>query len=247
MKRFAEQVVIVTGAGSGIGRAIALAFGGEGATVVLCGRTLPKLHAAADEITAAGGRALAVATDICDTASVDACVEKTMAEFGRVDVLVNNAGVTRDRLILRMADADWDAVLDTNLKGAFRFSRAVAKPMMKRRCGAIVNISSVIGLTGNPGQANYAASKAGLHALTKSLAKELAGRGVRVNAVAPGFIVSNMTDNLPEAVKTQMLSSIPAGRFGQPGDVAAAALFLASGDASYITGQVLGVNGGMFM
>jgi 3-oxoacyl-[acyl-carrier protein] reductase len=247
MKRFQDKVVIVTGAGSGIGHGIALAFGREGATVVLCGRTVEKLQATANEIAAAGGRAIPLATDICDTASVDACVEKVVADFGRVDVLVNNAGVTRDKLILRMTDADWDDVLDTNLKGAFRFSRAVARPMMKQRGGAIVNISSIIGLTGNAGQANYAASKAGLHALTNSLAKELASRGVRVNAIAPGFIVSQMTDGLPEAVKTQMLSAIPAGRFGQPEDVAQAALFLASDDASYFTGQILGVNGGMFM
>jgi len=247
MKRFADQVVIVTGAGSGIGRAIALAFANEGAVVVLCGRTPATLEATANEIKNACGKCLPLATNVCDTVSVDACVEKVLAEFGRVDVLVNNAGVTRDKLILRMSDADWDDVLETNLKGAFRFSRAVAKPMMKQRSGSIVNISSVVGQTGNAGQANYAASKAGLHALTKSLAKELAGRNVRVNAVAPGFITTNMTDGLSEPVKNQILSAIPAGRFGLPEDVANAAAFLASDDASYITGQILGVNGGMFM
>ena len=244
---FKDKVAIVTGAGSGIGRAIALALGAAGANTVLCGRNPANLRSVADEITAAGGRATPLATDIRDTASVDACVEQVLGLFGRVDILVNNAGVTRDKLILRMSDADWDDVLDTNLKGAFRFCRAVAKPMMKQRAGAIVNISSVVGLTGNAGQANYAASKAGLHALAKSLAKELAGRGVRVNTVAPGFITTPMTDGLPEDVKSKILSAIPAGRLGGPGDVAAAALFLASDDASYITGQVLGVNGGMSM
>ena len=247
MKRFAEHVVIVTGAGSGIGRAIALAFAREGAAVVLCGRNTEALQGTEKEISSACGKCLPLATNVRDTVSVDACVERVVAEFGRVDVLVNNAGVTRDKLILRMADADWEDVLDTNLTGAFRFSRAAAKPMVKQRSGAIVNISSVVGLTGNAGQANYAASKAGLHALTKSLARELASRGVRVNAIAPGYIETPMTGGLPEAVKTQLLSAIPAGRFGRPEDVANAAVFLASGDASYITGQILGVNGGMFM
>ncbi len=245
--RFENKIVIVTGAGRGIGQAIAVGFAQEGADVVLCGRSPAPLEETAEQVRALGRKATVVPTDVGDAASVDACIAKVMEEFGRVDVVVNNAGVTRDKLIIRMADEDWDEVLRINLKGAFLFSRAAAKVMMKQRSGSLINITSVVGLTGNAGQSNYSASKAGLIAMTKSLAKELASRGVRVNAVAPGFIISQMTDVLPEAIKSQMLANIPLGRFGAGEDIAKSVLFLASNDAGYITGQTLSVNGGMVM
>lgn len=247
MNKLSDKTAIVTGAGSGIGRAIALHLAECGCDVAICGRRLEPVQETAAAIEAAGRRAYAASVDVSNGDAVAAFVQSVQKEFGKIDILVNNAGVTRDNLLIRMSEEEWDTVLNTNLKGAFLFSKAVAKPMMKQRTGAIVNISSVVGLTGNPGQCNYSASKAGLIALTQSMAKELASRNVRVNAVAPGFIVSQMTDALPEDLRTSMLAQIPAGRFGDVSDIAKAVAFLAGDDASYITGQTLSVNGGLVM
>ncbi len=247
MTDFTDKTAIVTGAGSGIGKAIALELASRGCDVAVCGRRLEPLQATAAEITALGRRAYAASADVSNGESVTAFVAEVLKAFGHIDILVNNAGLTRDNLLIRMSEEEWDAVLGTNLKGAFLFSKAVARPMMKQRSGAIVNISSVVGLIGNPGQCNYAASKAGLIALTQSMAKELASRNIRVNAVAPGFIVSQMTDAIPDDLKSAMLAQIPAGRFGQVTDIAKAVAFLAGPDASYITGQTLSVNGGLVM
>ena len=247
MTDFTDKTAIVTGAGSGIGKAIALELASRGCDVAVCGRRLEPVQATAAEITALGRRAYAASADVSNGESVTAFVADVLKAFGHIDILVNNAGLTRDNLLIRMSEEEWDAVLGTNLKGAFLLAKAVARPMMKQRSGAIVNISSVVGLIGNPGQCNYAASKAGLIALTQSLAKELASRNIRVNAVAPGFIVSQMTDALPDDLKSAMLAQIPAGRFGQVTDIAKAVAFLAGPDASYITGQTLSVNGGLVM
>lgn len=244
---FTAKVAIVTGAGSGIGKAIAIDLASRGCDVAVCGRRIEPVQETAAAIEAAGRRALAESVDVSSGESVAAFVADVLKTFGRIDILVNNAGVTRDNLLIRMSEEEWDDVLSTNLKGAFLLSKAVARPMMKQRAGAIVNISSIVAMTGNPGQCNYSASKAGLIALTKSLARELASRNIRVNAVAPGFVVSRMTDALPEDLRQTMLSQIPAGRFGEVSDIAKAVAFLAGDDASYITGQTLGVNGGMAM
>ena len=241
------KVALVTGAARGIGAAIANRLAGDGADVALCDLKAEWLGETARAVEAAGRRVLCVEADVSDETGVKQVVDRVMAEFERVDVLVNNAGITRDTLLMRMSAEDWDAVLNVNLKGSFLFTRAVARPMMKQKQGAIVNIASIIGLIGNAGQCNYAASKAGVIALTKSAAKELAARNIRVNAVAPGFIQSKMTDELSEDVRGRMLEMIPMKRFGTPEDVADIVHFLASDASGYMTGQVLTVSGGMVM
>src|SRR5450432_771973 len=239
MSQLANQIAVVTGAGRGIGRAIALKFAAEGADVVCVSRTQENSDKVAAEIRALGRKAWAFAVDVSDSAAVTAAAEKILADCGKVDILVNNAGVTRDGLLMRMSDEDWDTVLNTNLKGAFFFTKAFFRTFAKQRAGRIINISSVIGLIGNPGQANYAASKAGLIGFTQSVARELAGRGVTVNAIAPGLIEMDMTSDLNAELKTNMLRQIPLGKFGAAEDIANAALFLASPSAGYVTGQVL--------
>jgi 3-oxoacyl-[acyl-carrier protein] reductase len=246
-RRFEGRVAVVTGGAKGIGLSISRRFAAEGASVVLSGRDAGALDQAVSEINAAGGAAIAVTADAALAGDAERLCAKTLEAFGKADILVNNAGVTRDGLLLRMSDEDWDLVLETNLKGAFRAIRAFAKPMVKARYGRIVNVSSVIGLIGNAGQANYAASKAGLIGLTKSVAKELASRHITANAVAPGFIATAMTEALGEKTREGLLSQIPLGRLGAPEDVAHAVLFLCTEEAGYVTGQVLPVDGGMVM
>ena len=245
--RFLNNTVLITGASRGIGRGIAVAFAAEGADVVVTARTREALAETAAAVEALGRKCLPLAMDVSDSAAVDAGIQEALTAFGKIDVCVNNAGITKDMLLIRMTDAEWDDVMDTNLKGTFLVTRAVARPMMKQRKGAIVNISSIIGLLGNAGQCNYSASKAGQVALTKSTAKELASRGIRVNAIAPGFVETGMTDTLPEEMKKAVLDTIPLRRFGTTEDIAKAVLFLASEDAAYVTGQTLSVNGGMAM
>jgi 3-oxoacyl-[acyl-carrier protein] reductase len=247
MKRFDGRVSIVTGASQGIGEAIARDLAAEGATVILADVQLEKLEAVARSIAEAGGRAEAHAVDVADTASVDRMVAAVAEAHKRIDHLVNNAGITRDGLLMRMKEEDWDAVLRVNLKGTFNFSRAVLRTMIGARYGRIVNMASVAGLMGNAGQTNYAASKAAVIALARSLAREVGARGITVNAVAPGFIATAMTEKLPEEVKAAYLEIIPLKKFGLPKDVSSAVRFLLSDDASYITGQVVSVNGGMYM
>jgi 3-oxoacyl-[acyl-carrier protein] reductase len=247
MSQLSNQVAVVTGAGRGIGRAIALKFAAEGADVVCVSRSVENAEKAATEVRATGRKAWAHAVDVSNSAAVAEAGEKILAEAGKVDILVNNAGVTRDGLIMRMSDADWDEVINTNLKGAFSFTKAFTRAFLKQRSGRIINIASVIGLMGNAGQCNYAASKAGLIGFTMSCARELASRGVTVNALAPGFIETDMTKVLNEEMRTKLLERIPLNFFGQAEDIANAALFLASPGARYITGQVLTVDGGMVM
>ena len=246
--RFANQVAVVTGAGRGIGHAIALQFAAEGARVAVVSRNEANAVRTADEINSKhAGLAKAYSVDVANHAAVAALAAQILGDFSRVDILVNNAGVTRDNLSLRLSEEDWDVVLDTNLKGTFNCIQACERSMIKQRSGRIVNIGSVAGLVGNAGQANYAASKAGLLGLSKTIARELASRGITCNVVAPGFISTDMTEVLPEKIKDAVTTQIPLGRFGKPEDIAAAVAFLASAEASYITGQCLTVDGGMVM
>lgn len=248
MGQLQDKVAVITGAGRGIGKAIAEKFAAEGAKVAIVSRTAANSQAAADAINAAfPGAAKGYAVDVADGAAVAETGKAILADFDHVDILVNNAGVTKDGLLLRMSEQDWDTVLDTNLKGAFNLVKAFQRSLLKQKGARIINIASVIGLIGNAGQANYAASKAGLIGFTKSLAREFAGRGVTANVIAPGFIATDMTGVLDDKVKAAILEKIPLGDFGQAEDIAAAALFLASPQARYVTGQVLAVDGGMVM
>ncbi|MET1032659.1 3-oxoacyl-[acyl-carrier-protein] reductase [Domibacillus tundrae] len=242
------KTALVTGASRGIGKAIALELARHGADVAVnYAGNEQKAKEVADEIQAMGRRSFIVQCDISDSDAVQAMVKETVAQFGRLDILVNNAGITRDNLIMRMKDQEWDDVINTNLKGVFLCTKAVTRQMMKQRSGRIINISSVVGRIGNAGQANYTAAKAGVIGLTKASARELAARGITVNAIAPGFIATDMTDKLPAEAKEQLIGQIPLGTLGDTADIAAAAAFLASDGAKYITGQVLGVDGGMAM
>jgi 3-oxoacyl-[acyl-carrier protein] reductase len=242
-----DKTAVVTGAGRGIGRAIALRFAQEGANVVCVSRTAENSEKVAGEVRELGRQAWPVALDVADGAAVEAAAKNILTERGRVDILVNNAGVTRDTLLMRMSDGDWATVLDTNLKGAFHFIRALSYALVKQRSGRIINIASIIGLMGNAGQANYAASKAGLIGLTKSVARELGSRGVTVNAIAPGFIETDMTAALNDDLKKGLLEKIPLRGFGRAEDVADAALYLAGPGGRYVTGHVLVVDGGLAM
>ncbi|MFO7870156.1 MAG: 3-oxoacyl-[acyl-carrier-protein] reductase [Kiritimatiellia bacterium] len=247
MDSLAGKTALVTGAARGIGQAIAAALSGEGADIALCDLKEEWLRDTVSLVEANGRKAFCREADVSDGEAVNKAVSSILKETGRIDILVNNAGITRDTFLARMSEEDWDAVISVNLKGAFLFTRAVTRPMMKQKSGSVVNIASIIGLIGNAGQCNYAASKAGVIALTKSTARELASRNIRANAVAPGFIQTTMTESLAEDVQEKMLSGIPLKQFGKPEDVAKAVLFLASDSASYITGQVLTVSGGMVM
>jgi len=247
MKPLENQIAVVTGAGRGIGRAIALKLAAYGADIVAVDLKTEFVQETVAEVQKLGRKAWAVAANVSEAASVEAAVAQILKEPGRVDILVNNAGITKDGLLMRMSEADWDAVLDINLKGAFLFTKELSRPLLKQRSGRIVNIASVIGLIGNAGQCNYAASKAGVIGLTKSCAREFASRGITVNAIAPGFIQTAMTDKLSQEQKDAIIKQIPLASLGQPEDVAEAVLFFASPAARYVTGQVLPVDGGMVM
>jgi len=245
--RCKDQVALVTGAAQGIGRSISLALAREGAAVAISDVNLERAEETAGECRDLGVESSALQFDVADGAAVAAAMKTVVERHGRLDILVNNAGITKDGLLMRMKDEDWDAVLGINLKGTFLCTREAVKIMAKQRSGRIVSIASVVAFMGNPGQCNYAASKAGIVGLTKTVAREYAGRGITVNAVAPGFIQTAMTDSLPEKVKEEMLGAIPLGKFGTAEDVAESVLFLVSPAAAYVTGQVIHVNGGMYM
>lgn len=248
MRKLEGKVAVVTGASRGIGRAIALKLADEGAKVVV---NYSGSQAKAEEVVATiqanGGEAIAVQASVAQTEEVTALMDTAVKTFGSLDILVNNAGITRDNLLMRMKEDEWDDVMDTNLKGVFLCTKAVTRQMMKRRAGRIINISSIVGVAGNAGQANYVAAKAGVIGLTKTTAKELASRNILVNAIAPGFIETEMTDQLPEDIKQGMLTQIPLAKLGKPEDIAKAVVFLASDDANYMTGQTLHIDGGMVM
>ncbi len=241
------QIALVTGGGRGIGRSIALHLARAGASVAVTGRTEATLQSVVQEIEGVGGQAIAVVGSVASPDDAQRMVDATLNKFGRLDILVNNAGITRDGLLLRISQENWQEVLDTNLNGTFNMTKFAARVMVKMKYGSIINITSIIGVIGNAGQANYAASKAGIIGFTKSVAKELASRNITVNAVAPGYVETDMTENISEELKTQMLKHIPVQRIGKPEEVAGVVVFLASPDARYITGQVLCVDGGMAM
>ncbi|HEY4622544.1 MAG TPA: 3-oxoacyl-[acyl-carrier-protein] reductase [Solibacillus sp.] len=242
------KCAIVTGASRGIGRAIALELASQGARVVVnYSGSVEKANQVVEEIQANGGEAIAVQADVANGESVQQLMQTALETYGSIDILVNNAGITRDNLLMRMKDDEWDDVINTNLKGVFLCTKAVTRQMMKQRAGRIINISSIVGVAGNPGQANYVAAKAGVIGLTKTTAQELASRNILVNAIAPGFITTEMTDGLPEDLKQAMLKQIPLAKLGQPEDIAKAVTFFASDSANYITGQTLQIDGGMVM
>lgn len=245
--RLKDKVALITGGARGIGREIALCFAKEGADIVICDVNADLIHETQKELESLGGRALALAVDVTDFKAVEEMANKILDKFAKIDILVNNAGITRDNLLLRMTPEQWDQVINVNLKGTFNVTKSVSKVMIKQKQGKIISIASIIGIIGNYGQANYAASKAGIIALTKSCAKELGSRNIQVNAVAPGFIKTDMTDKLSEDIKQKMLAQIPLARLGESVEVAKVCLFLASPDSDYITGQTIVIDGGMVM
>jgi len=245
--RLKDKVALVTGSARGIGKDIALAFAREGADVIISDVNFEMAEATSKEVESLGRRSMAIKLDVTKSSEVDESINKILDKFSKIDILVNNAGITKDGLILRMSESDWDAVINVNLKGTFNCTKAVSRVMLKAKSGKMINVASIIGIIGNAGQANYSASKAGIIALTKTTAKELGSRGICVNAIAPGFIQTEMTDKLPEDVKEKMLRAIPLARFGKPSEVANLCLFLASQDADYITGQTIVIDGGMVM